>query len=320
MRLDGCTEGVISGNWLYQNIRVVGNAQDVLISGNKAASITIRDVTNAFAANVRATVIGNKAYSIIVNNSTRVHVLDNEANWISAVNGADHTVLKGNISPTTSGDGLYIEDSDDCLVIDNDVWGYGFGSADSVVHIAGTSARTRVERNRYHGKAPSQVGTEYNHGVRISATAGDTIVGWNDWNRNLAAGPEIENLGSAAIEWLDVQEVDFIHYPDAEVLTGPIRKYFATDVEIIDVFIVADDGPTGADMIANIHKDGSGTGMFTTAPNKPTVDDGSNEGSTTVPDDTTVAAGSYLKVKFEQVGSTTPGGAVTILVRYRRQF
>ncbi len=320
MLIDGCTQGVISGNTVNDEILITNEADDILITGNRAETIRVADAVGQYSGAVLATIIANKAVQIVVDNSTRVHILDNEATWLSAVAGSDWCVIKGNILPYASGIPIWVEDSDDVQVLDNDVWGYGFGSSDAVVGVAGTSARTRIERNRYHGKSPGQAGTAHNHGVQIAATASAPIIGWNDWNRHLAAGPEIENLGSASIEWTDVQEVDFVHYPDAEVAESPIRKYFATDVEIISVFIVANDGPVGADLIANLHKDGSGTGIFTTAPNKPTVADGSNEGSTTVPDVTSVAAGSYLKVKFEQIGSTTPGGAVTVLLRYRRIF
>lgn len=320
MLIDGCSNGVISGNMVADEILITNAADEILITGNRADTIRVADATAAYTGAVLATIIANKATQIVVNNSTRVHVVTNEAQWISASAGSDWCVIKGNILPYSEGIPVWIEDSDDVQVLDNDVWGYGFGSYDAVVGVAGTSARTRIERNRYHGTSPGLAGAALNHGVQIAATAGDVIIGWNDWSRNLGAGPDVENLGSASVEWTDVQEVDFVHYPDAEVAESPIRKYFATAVEIISVFIVADDGPVGADLIANIHKDGSGTGMFTTAPNKPTVADGDNEGSTTVPDVTSVAAGSYLKVKFEQIGSTTPGGAVTVLLRYRRVF
>jgi hypothetical protein len=234
----------------------------------------------------------------------------NRTSQIEVTNGSDDVVVKGNIHPTGLGFAVEVTDSDDVAVVDNDVLGRINGAEDYMVSVQGTSARTRVERNRYHG-TPG-FGSPYVYGVQVGASAVTPIIGYNDFG---VAYP-IEELGSTAIEYSDQDEVDFIHFPDAEVGASPIRKYFASAVEIIDVFIVADDAPTGAALIADVHKDGST--IFTTTSNRPTVADGSNEGSTTVPDVTYVAAGSYLKVHFDQIGSTTPGGAVTILLRYRR--
>lgn len=63
--------------------------------------------------------------------------------------------------------------------------------------------------------------------------------------------------------------------------------------------------PTGSAAIFDINKNGST--MFTTGGNRPTVAAGATVSSLTLPDIVAVAAGDYLTVDIDQIGSGTAG-------------
>lgn len=71
--------------------------------------------------------------------------------------------------------------------------------------------------------------------------------------------------------------------------------------------------PTGANIILDINK--NGTTIYTTQANRPTINAGSNSGGPgSAPDVTTLAAGDYLTVDIDQVGSTLTGSDLTVSV------
>jgi len=70
---------------------------------------------------------------------------------------------------------------------------------------------------------------------------------------------------------------------------------------------------TGASIICDVNK--NGTTIFTTQANRPTIaaNSTSTSGAAT-PDITSVSAGDILSVDIDQVGSTTPGSDLTIVI------
>lgn len=70
--------------------------------------------------------------------------------------------------------------------------------------------------------------------------------------------------------------------------------------------------PTGSSAIFDVLKNGST--IFTTTANRPTIATGSNTGVSGIPDVSTVANGDYLTVNISQIGSTSPGGDLTLTV------
>lgn len=96
---------------------------------------------------------------------------------------------------------------------------------------------------------------------------------------------------------------------------GTFRLYNDTGATwtITGVRASAGTAPTGAAIIVDINK--NGTTIFTTQPNRPTIAISSNtSGNVTNMDITTVAAGEYLTVDIDQVGSTVAGANLTIQV------
>ena len=101
-------------------------------------------------------------------------------------------------------------------------------------------------------------------------------------------------------------------------VTGDIKKRLRVPVSItlIGVAITLDTAPVGADFIVDVHKDG--TTVFTTQANRPTIDDGDNDSTVSVPDVTALVAGDILTFEVDQIGSGTAGSDLTIILRFAR--
>jgi len=85
---------------------------------------------------------------------------------------------------------------------------------------------------------------------------------------------------------------------------------------IVDVRARILTAPVGSTFIVDVNK--NGTTIFTTQANRPTVADGENVSSTTAPDVTAVAAGDYLSVDVDQIGSGTAGSNLLVSVTIKR--
>lgn len=96
---------------------------------------------------------------------------------------------------------------------------------------------------------------------------------------------------------------------------GGHRLYNDTSAEwtILSVRASVGTAPTGSSLIVDVNVDG--TTIFTTQGNRPTIAAaGSTSGKVTNMNITTVAAGSYLTIDIDQVGSTTPGNNLCVQV------
>jgi hypothetical protein len=96
---------------------------------------------------------------------------------------------------------------------------------------------------------------------------------------------------------------------------GTVRLPIMEGGTIEDVRIMAGTAPTGASLIVDVNK--NGTTIFTTQGNRPTVAISGNASSAAVPDVTSLAAGDYLTVDIDQIGSTIAGSDLCVAVRYR---
>lgn len=100
-----------------------------------------------------------------------------------------------------------------------------------------------------------------------------------------------------------------------ETLVGTMRLYNDTTQTwtVLSVRASAGTAPTGASIIIDVNK--NGTTLFTTQGNRPTIaDSGFTSGKVTNMDVTTVAAGDYLTVDIDQVGSTIAGGSLVVQI------
>lgn len=72
--------------------------------------------------------------------------------------------------------------------------------------------------------------------------------------------------------------------------------------------------PAGADVIVDVNV--NGTTIFTTQANRPTIEAASTSSPEATPDVTSVVAGDLITVDIDQVGSSTPGADLVVVIRY----
>ena len=96
--------------------------------------------------------------------------------------------------------------------------------------------------------------------------------------------------------------------------TGDYRLYNDTGRTLTLYAVRASVGvaPTGASVIVDVNK--NGTTIFTTQSNRPTIAASTNTDTADAIDVTTWAAGDYLTVDVDQVGSTIAGSDLTVTV------
>lgn len=101
------------------------------------------------------------------------------------------------------------------------------------------------------------------------------------------------------------------------VSTGTGRFRFPFAATLLGVTAAINTAPTGAAVVVDVHK--NGTTIFTSQANRPSIAiSGNATTSEPAPDVTSVAAGDYLTVDVDQIGSTVAGSDLTVFVRYRR--
>jgi hypothetical protein len=92
--------------------------------------------------------------------------------------------------------------------------------------------------------------------------------------------------------------------------TNPICIPYATT--ITKAYINATTGPTGADYIVDINKNGST--IWATQGNRLKIVAGATSGTQTSFNTTSLVEGDLLTIDVDQVGSTIPGQSVTVLL------
>jgi len=98
--------------------------------------------------------------------------------------------------------------------------------------------------------------------------------------------------------------------------TGAFRLYNRSGVTrtISTVTAAVGTQPTGASILVDVNI--SGTTIFTTQSNRPTIAVSTNEDQSGTPDVTAWTSGSYLTVDIDQIGSTVAGSNLVVTVVY----
>lgn len=177
--------------------------------------------------------------------------------------------------------------------------------------------------------APSATGTEY---FAVSSTAANLTVPLSSTS-TITATNLLYTTDKAAANGVASLDAG-TKIPVAQLPTAPITKvlpysYLGTVSVGVGTFRLYNDtgstwtiagarasvgtAPTGASLIVDINK--NGTTIFTTQANRPTIAVSTNtSGNVTNMDVTTVAAGEYLTVDIDQIGSTIAGADLTVQV------
>lgn len=100
---------------------------------------------------------------------------------------------------------------------------------------------------------------------------------------------------------------------NAAVVTGTHRGPIPFNCTITAIMVMVGTAPTGASIIVDVNK--NGVTVFTTQANRPTIAASANSsGVVTNMDVTSLAAGDYLTVDIDQVGSTVTGADISVVV------
>lgn len=158
----------------------------------------------------------------------------------------------------------------------------------------------------------------------LLSAKGDVIVALeNDYADILAVGPNGQVLTADSTTLLGVKWGALEHLATfsatGSLTAGPGRNryLFPFAATILGVTAAIGTAPVGQSIILDVHK--NGTTVFTTQGNRPTIAAAANATATeAVPDVTAIAAGDYITVDRDQVGTTEAGQNLTVFVRYRR--
>lgn len=112
-----------------------------------------------------------------------------------------------------------------------------------------------------------------------------------------------------------VQEKIYTWPGNASVNTGALRIYFKRAATILNVYASCSTAPTGASLILDVNL--NGVTIFTTQGNRPTIAAAGFTDLTNAPNVTAVAAGDFLTVDIDQIGSTVPGADIIVAIEYQ---
>ena len=112
------------------------------------------------------------------------------------------------------------------------------------------------------------------------------------------------------------QLVVFAHVGTLTVAAGAGQLVFPQAVTIKGVSARAKTAPTGANVIIDVNK--NGTTLFTTQGNRPVIVAAANQTAAEVTnmDVTAFAAGDYMSVDVDQIGSTIAGADLIVTIRF----
>ncbi len=95
--------------------------------------------------------------------------------------------------------------------------------------------------------------------------------------------------------------------------TGTLRLPVDGTYTIVGTRLTVGTAPTGASVIVDVNK--NGTTIYSTQSNRPTISAGANSGGPgSTPDVTSLAAGDYLTIDVDQIGSTVAGSDLVVSV------
>lgn len=131
-------------------------------------------------------------------------------------------------------------------------------------------------------------------------------------------GQTVEELTATLQAYIDANTQIGIPFSDTRVTltvgVGDMGYPNATGraMSIVGVMAHAGISPTGASLILNVRN--NGTSIFTNPAHRPTILTGTSNGAASVIDHGAYAPGDVLTVDIDQVGSTAPGGHLTVNV------
>jgi hypothetical protein len=241
---------------------------------------------------------------------------------IHLIAGATRNIISNNyLGAGFVGDGILIE-GDDNIIIGNFVDGGTIRITGDNNHIIGNFFRSldsadngfiiAGDRNFIDGnRIVDLFGTPPTVGIQILSGATGNIIGTNELD---AATTPITDAGTGTQYRNHKALAPPFIAGAATTATGVARLRLPEDVFIIDAAAMVDTAPTGAALIVDVHL--NGTTIYTTQSNRPTIAAAAFDSGLATPDVQIAAAGDYLTVDVDQVGSTIAGSDLTVVIRY----
>lgn len=109
----------------------------------------------------------------------------------------------------------------------------------------------------------------------------------------------------------------FSHGGNLSTGAGTFKLPFMEEGTVIAAKAAVGTAPTGSAITLDINRNGT-TIYGTTSVTAPTISTGATVGANATAVPTTMAVGDYLTVDIDQVGSSTPGADLTVMVQWRR--
>lgn len=205
-------------------------------------------------------------------------------------------------------------------------WTGGSGLAPAINQFIGPTGFVATAAEAIDIRGPQgPAGTE-TLGATIIDAKGDLIIGTAaDTAARLALGAEGQiavSRGGAAtgVVWENpIAEPHILSMVgDLAVVAGKSRVYLERDYVVESIRASVNTAPAGASVIVDVNVNGAT--IFTDQLNRPTIAAAAftalaNLGTGTT---TALAAGQYITVDVDQVGSTTAGSDLTVVIRLRR--
>jgi hypothetical protein len=203
--------------------------------------------------------------------------------------------------------------SDDVTIDGNTITGLQSTGTYAAIELAGTMTRAKIISNYYNSNAPSGTGV-FANGLTIGASVTSTTIHGNDFS---AATTPINDSGTGTVDLHDFPPPRAFHTyavtGNFATGTGTLRIPITTAQTVANVRAMCGTAPTTTDVIFDVNK--NGTTIYTTQANRPTITAGTNDsGNTSAPDVTALAAGDYLTIDIDQVGTGTVGADGTVIV------
>lgn len=143
--------------------------------------------------------------------------------------------------------------------------------------------------------------------VTLAKLAADSV----DASKIVDASVGLAELAAAVKQ---TKYLTFAQQGELEVGTGTFRFYFRTAATIVGVTATVGVAPTGAAVRVDVNK--NGVTIFTTQANRPSIAAAGFVAAEATPDVTAVAAGDYITVDVDVIGSTLPGEDLLVEIRY----
>jgi len=189
-----------------------------------------------------------------------------------------------------------------------------FGASSAAVFLSGTTRALVKDNVLAVPDITSETGLPYDYGIVITGST-STRLGWNDFK---PATSYLSNSGSSTEEF-DLREFSF--GTDQGVLndgSGSQPYPYTGTGEVVYARAVVGIAPAGADLVVDINRNGAS--MWSSSASQPTVDANLyDSGLVPIDQNGSVSDGDIFTLDIDQVGSSTPGGFLTVVLYVRQE-